>query len=97
MRASRSREQDGRAKHVLRKHTTIGFHDSHRIAIDTLTTSIGEMKQEWQKDRRGIYELLARLTRSQADFYLRPRPLGRSAVSRFMRCAGIEIICRIAS
>ena len=36
MRASRSREQDGRAEHVLRKHTTIGFHDSHRIAILTV-------------------------------------------------------------
>ena len=27
------------------------------------------MKQEWQKDRRGIYELLSQLTRTQADFY----------------------------
>ncbi len=38
-------------------------------AIEALTSSITELKQEWQKDRRGIYELLARLTRSQADFY----------------------------
>lgn len=38
-------------------------------AIEALTTSMNEMKEEWQKDRRGIYQLLARLTRSQADFY----------------------------
>ncbi len=42
---------------------------SNAKAIEALTASISEMKQEWQKDRRGIYELLARLTRSQADFY----------------------------
>ena len=42
---------------------------SNAKAIEALTTSIGEMKQEWQKDRRGIYDLLSRLTRSQADFY----------------------------
>ncbi|MGH8002537.1 MAG: hypothetical protein ACREPR_24680 [Brasilonema sp.] len=43
--------------------------DSNARAIEALTHSIAELKQEWQKDRRGIYELLARLTRSQADFY----------------------------
>ncbi len=42
---------------------------SNAKAIEALTASISEMKQEWQKDRRGIYELLACLTRSQADFY----------------------------
>ena len=42
---------------------------SNAKAIEALTSSIAESKQEWQKDRRGIYELLARLTRSQADFY----------------------------
>ena len=42
---------------------------SNAKAIEALTGSITELKQEWQKDRRGIYELLARLTRSQADFY----------------------------
>ena len=42
---------------------------SNAKAIEALTSSITELKQEWQKDRRGIYELLARLTRSQADFY----------------------------
>ena len=42
---------------------------SNAKAIEALTAGITELKQEWQKDRRGIYELLARLTRSQADFY----------------------------
>ena len=42
---------------------------SNAKAMKALTTSISEMKQEWQKYRRGIYELLSRLTRSQADFY----------------------------
>ena len=42
---------------------------SNAKAIEALTAGISELKQEWQKDRRGIYELLARLTRSQADFY----------------------------
>ena len=42
---------------------------SNAKAIEVLTTSISEMKQECQKDRRGIYELLSRLTRAQADFY----------------------------
>lgn len=42
---------------------------SNAKAIEALTTSMNEMKEEWQKDRRGIYQLLARLTRSQADFY----------------------------
>ena len=45
------------------------FIASNAKAIEALTSSITELKQEWQKDRRGIYELLARLTRSQADFY----------------------------
>ena len=42
---------------------------SNAKAIEALTTSISEMKQEWQKDRRGIYDLLSRLARAQADFY----------------------------
>ena len=42
---------------------------SNAKAIEALTANIAELKQEWQKDRRGIYDLLARLTRSQADFY----------------------------
>ena len=37
---------------------------SNAKAIQALTHSITELKQEWQKDRRGIYELLARLTSS---------------------------------
>jgi uncharacterized coiled-coil protein SlyX len=43
--------------------------ESNARSIEALSNSITELKQEWQKDRRGIYELLARLTRSQADFY----------------------------
>ena len=42
---------------------------SNAKAIEALTKSISEMKQEGQKYRRGIYDLLARLTRAQADFY----------------------------
>ncbi len=42
---------------------------SNAKAIQALSHNITELKQEWQKDRRGIYELLGRLTRSQADFY----------------------------
>ncbi len=49
---------------------------SNAKAIEALTTEISEfrvgideLKQEWQKDRRGIYDLLANLTHSQADFY----------------------------
>ena len=49
---------------------------SNAKAIEALTTSINEMKsgindfkEEAQKDRRGIYQLLSRLARSQADFY----------------------------
>ncbi len=42
---------------------------SNAKAIKALTNNMAELKQEWHKDRRGIYELLARLTGSQADFY----------------------------
>ena len=42
---------------------------SNAKAIEALTTSMNDLREEWQKDRRGIYQLLARLTRSQADFY----------------------------
>ena len=41
---------------------------SNAKAIEALTANIAELKQEWQKDRRGIYDLLSRLTRAQADF-----------------------------
>lgn len=42
---------------------------SNAKSIEALSHSITELKQEWQKDRCGIYELLGCLTRSQADFY----------------------------
>ena len=38
-------------------------------SVSEMRTGINDLKEEWQKDRRGIYQLLARLTRSQADFY----------------------------
>ena len=48
---------------------------SNAKAIEALTTEISEfrvgideLKQEWQKDRREIYDLLSRLARAQADF-----------------------------
>ena len=37
--------------------------------IGELKTSISEIKEEWHKDRRAMYELLSRLARSQSDFY----------------------------
>lgn len=43
--------------------------DSNAKAIQALTTSLNESKLEWQKDRKGMYQLLGRLTRSMADFY----------------------------
>jgi uncharacterized coiled-coil protein SlyX len=42
---------------------------SNAKAIQALTGNITELKTEWEKDRRGIYQLLARLTRSMSDFY----------------------------
>lgn len=43
--------------------------ESNSRSIEALTNSIAELKQEWAKDRKGIYELLARLTHSMSDFY----------------------------
>ena len=40
-----------------------------KAGINNMKLGIDDLKEEWQKDRRGIYQLLARLTRSQADFY----------------------------
>jgi len=52
------------------------FIASNDKAIQALTIGITELKNEWQKDREewkkdrnGIYQLLARVTRSQSDFY----------------------------
>jgi chromosome segregation ATPase len=39
--------------------------NSNARAIEALSNNIAEL----QKDRKGIYELLGRLTRSMADFY----------------------------
>ena len=42
---------------------------SNAKAIEALTANISEIKEEWHKDRRAMYELLSRLARSQSDFY----------------------------
>jgi uncharacterized coiled-coil protein SlyX len=38
-------------------------------SIEALTNSLAESKKEWEKDRRGLYQLLGQLTRSRSDFY----------------------------
>jgi uncharacterized coiled-coil protein SlyX len=43
--------------------------ESNAKSIEALTNSITEHKSEWEKDRRGIYQLLGRLTHSMSDFY----------------------------
>jgi len=43
--------------------------ESNSRSIQALSNSIAYFKQEWQKDRKGIYELLGRLTHSMSDFY----------------------------
>jgi uncharacterized coiled-coil protein SlyX len=43
--------------------------ESNAKSIEALTDNITELKSEWEKDRRGIYQLLGRLTRSMSDFY----------------------------
>lgn len=43
--------------------------ESNSRSIQALSNSIADLKQEWQKDRKGIYELLGRLTHSMSDFY----------------------------
>ena len=43
--------------------------ESNARAIEALTDNFASFQQEWQKDRRGIYQLLGQLTRSMSDFY----------------------------
>lgn len=43
--------------------------ESSATSIEALTNSMTELKSEWEKDRRGIYQLLGRLTHSMSDFY----------------------------
>lgn len=43
--------------------------ESNAKSIEALTNSMTEFKKEWEKDRRGIYQLLGRLTHSMSDFY----------------------------
>ncbi len=43
--------------------------ESNARAIEALTDNFASFQQEWQKDRKGIYQLLGQLTRSMSDFY----------------------------
>ena len=43
--------------------------NSNATSIEALTNSLAESKKEWEKDRRGLYQLLGQLTRSMSDFY----------------------------
>jgi methyl-accepting chemotaxis protein len=43
--------------------------NSNAKSIEALTNSLAESKKEWEKDRRGLYQLLRQLTRSMSDFY----------------------------
>ncbi len=43
--------------------------ESNARAIEALTDNFSSFQKEWQKDRRGIYQLLGQLTRSMSDFY----------------------------
>jgi len=40
-----------------------------KSGLQALTNSLAESKKEWEKDRRGLYQLLGQLTRSRSDFY----------------------------
>ncbi|GAL95240.1 MULTISPECIES: hypothetical protein [Microcystis] len=43
--------------------------NSNAKSIEALTNSLAESKKEWEKDRRGLYQLLGQLTRSMSNFY----------------------------
>jgi len=43
--------------------------NSNAKSIEALTNSLAESKKEWEKDRRGLDQLLGQLTRSRSDFY----------------------------
>jgi len=42
--------------------------NSNAKSIEALTNSLAESKKEWEKDRRGLYQLLGQLTRSIMRF-----------------------------
>ena len=49
---------------------------SNAKAIEALTSAVTQEREErqkkelaWEKDRKGVYELLGRVARSQSDFY----------------------------
>jgi len=43
--------------------------NSNAKSSEALTNSLAESKKEWEKDRRGLDQLLGQLTRSRSDFY----------------------------
>ncbi|ACK65137.1 conserved hypothetical protein [Rippkaea orientalis PCC 8801] len=43
--------------------------NSNAKSIQALSGEWQETRKEWEKDRRGIYQLLGQLTRSMSDFY----------------------------
>ncbi|MDB9416172.1 hypothetical protein [Microcystis aeruginosa] len=43
--------------------------NSNAKSIEALNNSLAESKKEWEKDRRGLDQLLGQLTRSRSDFY----------------------------
>ncbi len=43
--------------------------ESNARAIEALTDNFASFQKEWQKYRRGIYQLLGQLTCSISDFY----------------------------
>ncbi|MGH2414131.1 MAG: hypothetical protein ACRDEA_10660 [Microcystaceae cyanobacterium] len=43
--------------------------ESNARAIQALANSLKDFKDEWQKDRNRLYEVLARVASAQAGFY----------------------------
>jgi chromosome segregation ATPase len=43
--------------------------NSNAKSSEALTNSLAESKKEWEKDRRGLDQLLGQLTRSMSNFY----------------------------
>lgn len=43
--------------------------DSNARSIQALSNEWQKDREQWEKDRKGIYQLLGQLTRSMSDFY----------------------------
>lgn len=61
------REGIGEVKDSLQETRAIA--NSNEKSIRALRDSIAESKKQWERDRRGLYQLLGQLTRSMSDFY----------------------------